>query len=60
MILRLLLGDQLNDAHSWFQEQDQSNYLYVMMELQSETNYVKQHQQKIVAFFLLCEILQKL
>ena len=51
MILRLLLGDQLNDAHSWFQEQDQSNYLYVMMEVQSETNYVKQHQQKIVAFF---------
>ena len=51
MILRLILGDQLNSQHSWFQEKNQSHYLYVMMEIQSETNYVLHHHQKIVAFF---------
>ena len=51
MILRLILGDQLNMAHSWFKEEEQRNYLYVMMEVQSETNYVLHHHQKIVAFF---------
>ena len=51
MILRLILGDQLNGNHSWFQEVDQSNYVYVLMEVQSETNYVKHHHQKVVAFF---------
>lgn len=51
MILRLILGDQLNSNHSWFQEQDQSNYLYVLMEVKSETSYVTHHYQKIVAFF---------
>lgn len=51
MILRLILGDQLNSSHSWFQEKNQSHYLYVMMEIQSETNYVLHHHQKIVAFF---------
>ena len=51
MILRLILGDQLNSNHSWFQEEDQSNYIYVLMEVQSETNYVKHHHQKVVAFF---------
>lgn len=51
MIVRLILGDQLNREHSWFQEIDQSNYLYVLMEVQSETKYVKHHYQKVVAFF---------
>lgn len=51
MILRLILGDQLNSEHSWFKEEEQSNYLYVMMEIKSETDYVLHHQQKVVAFF---------
>ena len=51
MILRLILGDQLNKQHSWFDEIDQSHYLYVLMEVQSETNYVRHHHQKIVSFF---------
>lgn len=49
--LRLILGDQLNINHSWFQERD-ADTLYVMQEILSETNYVRHHIQKIVAFFL--------
>ncbi len=48
--LRLVLGDQLNHQHSWFQQVD-SQVIYVMMEVLQETNYVKHHIQKIVAFF---------
>ncbi len=48
--LRLILGDQLNEQHSWFKQID-SGTLYVMMELRSETDYVKHHIQKVVAFF---------
>lgn len=48
--LRLLLGDQLNEQHSWFAQQD-SGILYVLMELRSETDYVVHHIQKIVGFF---------
>ncbi|MFC4815852.1 cryptochrome/photolyase family protein [Flavobacterium sp. GCM10023249] len=51
MILRLILGDQLNSNHSWFQEEDVSRYLYVLMEVKSETEYVLHHHQKVVAFF---------
>ena len=50
MKLRLLLGDQLNLRHSWFDKQD-DNTLYVLYELQQETSYVVHHIQKIVAFF---------
>jgi deoxyribodipyrimidine photolyase-related protein len=49
-ILRLILGDQLNHQHSWFQEVN-SHITYVMMEVLQETNYIKHHIQKIVAFF---------
>lgn len=49
--IRLILGDQLNHQHSWYQEK-RSDCLYVMMECLSETNYVKHHIQKIVGFFL--------
>jgi len=49
--LRLILGDQLNAQHSWF-ESKSNNTLYVMMEILPETNYVKHHIQKVVAFFL--------
>jgi deoxyribodipyrimidine photolyase-related protein len=49
--LRLLLGDQLNSQHSWFNEVD-DNAIYVMAEMRQETDYVKHHIQKVVAFFL--------
>lgn len=49
--LRLILGDQLNHQHSWFSQPDDS-VLTVLMEVQSETNYVMHHIQKILAFFL--------
>ncbi|MBD3725379.1 MAG: cryptochrome/photolyase family protein, partial [Flavobacteriaceae bacterium] len=37
MILRIILGDQLNPNHSWFKEKNQENFLYVLMEMRSET-----------------------
>ncbi|MEO0472875.1 MAG: cryptochrome/photolyase family protein [Bacteroidota bacterium] len=49
--LRLILGDQLNHQHSWFDQQD-DGILYVMMEVRSETDYVMHHIQKVVGFFL--------
>jgi len=48
--LRLILGDQLNQQHSWFESTDE-NILYVMMEIRQETDYVRHHIQKIIAFF---------
>ena len=49
-ILRLILGDQLNEKHTWFQKPDQT-VTYVMMEIRQETDYVKHHIQKVMAFF---------
>ena len=49
--LRLILGDQLNLEHSWFQESD-DNTIYVLAEMRQETEDVKHHIQKVVAFFL--------
>ena len=51
MILRLVLGDQLNEKHTWFQKVD-SNVLYLFQEVRSETDYVVHHIQKVVAIFL--------
>ena len=48
--LRLLLGDQLNNTHSWFEKTDK-NVIYCMFEMQQETNHVVQHIQKVVGFF---------
>jgi len=48
--IRLILGDQLNHQHSWFNQKDDS-ILYVLMEMRQETDYVAHHIQKIVAFF---------
>lgn len=48
--LRLILGDQLNLQHSWFQTVN-ANTTYVLFEMQQETNYVVHHLQKVVAFF---------
>ena len=48
--LRLILGDQLNQKHSWFNEVD-DDVTYLMAEMRQETDYVKHHIQKVVAFF---------
>ena len=48
--LRLILGDQLNEHHSWFRSSDQDT-CYVMMELLQEARYVLHHVQKLAAFF---------
>lgn len=49
--LRLILGDQLNQEHSWFKEKT-DNVIYFMAEMKQETSYVNHHIQKIIAFFL--------
>lgn len=48
--LRLILGDQLNAAHSWYRQHD-DNVVYVIAELRQETDYVRHHIQKVCAFF---------
>ena len=48
--LRLILGDQLHSGHSWFQSVD-PDIIYVIMEVRSETDYVRHHAQKILAIF---------
>ncbi len=48
--LRLILGDQLNHQHSWFQQVDES-ICYVMMEIRSESDYASHHIQKVLGFF---------
>ncbi len=48
--LRLLLGDQLNLKHSWFNE-CQDNVCYCLFEMRQETDYAQHHVQKIVGFF---------
>lgn len=50
-ILRLILGDQLNQQHSWYQEKTDQVW-YVLMEMRQETDYVRHHIQKVLAFFL--------
>lgn len=49
--LRLLLGDQLNINHSWFEKVD-DDVTYCLFEMRQETDYVTHHVQKIIAFFL--------
>ena len=49
-IVRLLLGDQLNSSHSWFQEKD-ANILYCLFEMRQETDYITHHIQKVTGFF---------
>ena len=48
--LKLILGDQLNPMHSWFEHID-SDVVYVIAELHQEASYTKHHIQKITAFF---------
>ncbi len=49
--LRLILGDQLNGQHSWYDKQD-DGVLYLIAELPQEARYVKHHIQKLCAFFI--------
>jgi deoxyribodipyrimidine photolyase-related protein len=48
--LRLILGDQLNEKHTWFARPD-NHVTYVLMEIRQETDYVTHHIQKVAAFF---------
>jgi deoxyribodipyrimidine photolyase-related protein len=48
--LRLILGDQLNARHSWFRDR-RDDIVYVLMEVRSETDYVRHHAQKVLAIF---------
>jgi len=48
--LRLILGDQLNAAHSWYATKN-DDVVYVLMEMRQETDYVRHHVQKVMAFF---------
>jgi deoxyribodipyrimidine photolyase-related protein len=52
--LRLILGDQLNAAHSWFRETN-PNRTYLITELKQETDYTTHHIQKVQAFFAAME-----
>lgn len=58
--LRLILGDQLNIKHPWFNKTEQ-RVIYVLMEVKQETDYVLHHAQKIIAIFAamraFCQIL---
>ena len=49
-ILRIILGDQLNANHSWYQTVDET-VTYVMMEVRTETDYASHHIQKVAGFF---------
>ncbi len=48
--VRLILGDQLNAQHTWYQQVD-PKVLYLIAELHQENTYVTHHVQKICAFF---------
>ncbi len=48
--LRLILGDQLNPTHSWFQA-IRPDVVYVLMEVRQETDYVLHHAQKVIGIF---------
>ena len=50
MKLRLILGDQLNLHHPWFDTVDQE-VTYILMEMRQETDYAPHHIQKVVGFF---------
>lgn len=48
--LRLILGDQLNPLHPWFDTVDDS-VVHVLMEVRQETDHVLHHAQKVLAMF---------
>ena len=50
--LRLVLGDQLNEQHSWYAGGPDDEVTYVFFETRSETDYTRHHVQKVCAYFL--------
>jgi deoxyribodipyrimidine photolyase-related protein len=48
--LRLILGDQLNPLHTWFQTAS-PEVVYILMEIRQETDYVRHHAQKVLGIF---------
>jgi len=48
--LRLILGDQLNGAHPWF-DRPRPDIAYTIMEVRQETDYAVHHIQKVAGFF---------
>ena len=50
--LRLILGDQLNQHHSWYKTPPNKETTYALFETHSEATYTRHHVQKIVGFFL--------
>uniref|UniRef100_UPI0030D4BD49 cryptochrome/photolyase family protein n=1 Tax=uncultured Aquabacterium sp. TaxID=158753 RepID=UPI0030D4BD49 len=48
--LRLLLADQLNPQHPWFDTVDEA-VVHVFMEVRQETDHVLHHAQKVLAMF---------
>ena len=48
--LRLILGDQLNASHPWF-EGVSDEVVYLLAEMRQETDYAPHHIQKVMAFF---------
>lgn len=56
--VRLILGDQLNSQHSWFDRVDDS-VVYLIAEMHQEASYVRHHVQKICAFFAAMEAFAK-
>ncbi len=50
MHLKLVLGDQLNINHSWFNQVDEK-VLFVLMEVRPESEYVTHHIQKIIGIY---------
>ena len=49
--IRLILGDQLNPDHLWFETAD-DQVLYLMMETREEAQYTTHHILKMAGFFL--------
>jgi deoxyribodipyrimidine photolyase-related protein len=48
--LRLILADQLNPLHPWFDTLNPDT-VYVLMEVRQETDHVLHHAQKVLAMF---------
>jgi len=49
--IRLILGDQLNEKHTWFEDLNE-DVVYVMAEVRQETDYAPHHIQKVVGIFV--------
>ena len=48
--VRLILGDQLNGQHAWY-EKTNEDVLYLFLEMRQETDHTTHHVQKVVCFF---------